>query len=365
MLTFSNSNEPNAQENIEAESIKCSACGSNMVFHPESQTLFCEHCGTKQSFATDLTAEENDIRTAFSAERVWDTESTVVFACDNCNAKVVLQKTETAKSCPFCGTAHVRRIEELAGLKPNGVIPFVLGSETALDLSKRWARKRFFAPRKFKKKLNADNISGVYAPAFTFDSNTTSYYEGRLGQTRTRTIGSGKNRRVQTYTVWYDVRGVFDRYYDDVLITSGSKLSQRELDKISPFDTNDSKVYEEKYMLGFMAYHYDMKIQDCWQSAKNLIDSNIRRGILARYSHDKVAYLNISTSHSNVTYKYVMLPVYVGNFKYKNKAYNFYVNGSTGKVQGKTPKSFWKILFTTLLSATVIVGACLLIRFLL
>lgn len=355
----------NAEINVDTESIKCSACGSNMVFQPESQMLYCEHCGTKQSFASDLRAEEIDLRTAFTTGLGWDLDGTVVFACENCNAKIVLQKSETAKSCPFCGTAHVKKTEELAGLKPNALIPFCFGNEKALDLSKAWARKRFFAPRDFKKKLNADNVKGVYTPCFTFDSNTTSYYEGRLGETRTRTVGSGKNRRVQTYTVWYNVRGTFNRSYDDILITSGTKFSQRELDKISPYKTNEGRAYEENYLLGFMAYHYDVEITDCWQNAKNLIDANIRRGILSRYRHDKVAYLNVSTSHSNVTYKYIMLPVYVGNFKYKKKTYNFFVNGSTGKVHGKTPKSFWKIFATALISVALVVGASLLVSCLL
>ena len=98
-----------------------------------------------------------------------------------------------------------------------------------------------------------------------------------------------------------------------------------------------------------MAYHYDTSIEDCWGSAKGVMDGRIRRGILSRYVYDKVAYLNVSTSHQDVTYKYVMLPVYVGNFNYKKKLYNFYVNGSTGKVKGKTPKSLWKILLTVAL----------------
>lgn len=357
MSEFSDFNDSKAEESVDTESVKCPSCGSNMVFQPESQMLYCEHCGTKQSFAQDNQAEELDIKTALLAGREWSSDSTVVFACENCNAKVVLQKSETAKTCPFCGTAHVKKTDELAGLKPNALIPFSFGDEKALELSKAWARKRFFAPRDFKKRLNADNLKGVYAPSFTFDSQTVSYYEGKIGITRTRTVGSGKNRRVQTYVVWRYIRGTYNSFYDDVLITSGSKFSQAELNKISPFDTNGGKVYEENYLLGFMAYHYDKELTDCWQSAKNVIDQSIRRGILSQYHHDRVAYLNVSTTHSDVTYKYVMLPVYVGNFNYKKKLYNFYVNGSTGKVCGKTPKSVWKILGTLIISIAIVVGA--------
>lgn len=349
------------EESVETESIKCVACGSNMVFEPETQMLCCTHCGTKIDFAKNNKAEELDIRTALEAGLDWSKDETAVFACENCGAKVVLAKNQTAKSCPFCGTAHVQKSEELIGLKPNALIPFSFGEEKALDLSKAWAKKRFFAPRNFKKKLSADNVKGIYTPSFTFDSKTVSYYRGRIGRTHTRTVGSGKNRRTQTYVVWRDICGTFYQNYDDVLITSGSKFSQRELNKISPYNTNDGKVYEENYLLGFMAYHYDVELTECWQNAKNVMDSDIKRGILSQYVYDKVAYLNVSTTHENVTYKYVMLPVYVGNYTYKNKLFNFYVNGSSGKVYGKTPKSVWKILGVVLCSIAVVVGACLLL----
>jgi hypothetical protein len=165
---------------------------------------------------------------------------------------------------------------------------------------------------------------------------------------------------VETYTVWFNVSGTYDGFYDDVLITSGSKFSQDHLNKISPYDTNDGKVYEENYLLGFMAYHYDVELESCWANAKDLIDDSLRSLILGQYVHDRVAYLNVSTSHSGVTYKYVMLPVYVGNYSFKNKLYNFYVNGCTGKVYGKTPKSVWKIALTVLIAAALVVGAALL-----
>ena len=105
-----------------------------------------------------------------------------------------------------------------------------------------------------------------------------------------------------------------------------------------------------------MAYHYDKKLEDCWGQAKATMDVKIRRNILRQYVYDKVAYLNVSTSHQRVTYKYVMLPVYVGNFNFKKKLYNFYVNGSTGKVKGKTPKSVWKILLTVALTVGLAIG---------
>lgn len=345
-----------AENSVDTENIKCSSCGSNMIFNPDKQCLVCPHCDSVISFNQNDMAQEIDLMSGLTDDNVWRKEESSVFRCINCGAKVVMQKNETALSCPFCGTAHVQKSEELAGLKPNALIPFAFGVEKALDYSKTWARKKIFAPRSFKKNLATDNIKGIYAPCFTFDSATCSTYVGRIGKTHTRTVGSGKNRRVETYVVWRNISGVFSQGYDDILITAGSKIGQDKIDKISPFGTNDGIVYEEKFLLGFMAYHYDNDLKDCWGQAKNRIDSDLRKRILAQYSYDRVAYLNVSTQHNKVTYKYVMLPVYVGAFNYKKKLFNFFVNGNTGKVAGKTPKSFWKILGTVLLGVAVVAG---------
>lgn len=341
---------------VQTETEKCPSCGANFKFDPETQGLICEHCGEKKQIENVQNVEELQLIFGTTTERDWSKDQTVVFRCDNCGAKVVLQKDETAKLCPFCGTAHVVKTDELAGIKPNGLIPFSFGYDKGVELAKSWAKKRLYAPRKFKKTLSADNVRGVYAPCFTFDSNTSSVYEGRIGKHHTRVVGSGKNRRTQTYTVWRNISGRYNQGFDDVLITAGSRLDQPKIDKMSPFDTNNGKKYEEDYLLGFMAYHYDNDVTECWQTAKNKMDAQIRRGILSQYSHDVVAYLNVSTSHENVTYKYVMLPVYVGNYTYRKKLYNFYVNGSTGKVTGKTPISPWKVLITILSVLAVIAG---------
>ncbi len=350
------------KKQVEAESVKCQACGSNLVFDPESQCLICPHCGTKVDFNTD-NAEEILLGQGLNNDCVWTADEAVVFCCENCGAKVVMASGETAKFCPFCGTAHVQKVEELAGLKPNAVVPFAFDDKKAIDFSKKWAKKKFYAPRKFKKNICADNVKGVYTPCFTFDSKTVSYYRGRVGKTHTRVRGSGKNRRVETYIVWQNISGTYTDYFDDVLITAGSKFGQKELDRVSPYQTNSSKEYEENYLLGFMAYHYDSELTDCWNEAKKRIDGAIRRSILSRYVYDTIDFLDISTTHNDATYKYVMLPVYIGNYKYQKKLYNFYVNGSTGRVYGKTPKSIFKILATVFLGITVVAGAVLLAYF--
>lgn len=353
-------------QTVQTQITKCDACGANMLFHPDTHTLYCEHCGSHQRIKNETDAEEQDIRFAFlEQDNAEDAHKSVVFTCENCGAKVTMVEGETAKSCPFCGTAHVTATEEFEGLKPNAVLPFAFGKERAIEFGKAWARKRLFAPRKFKKTLKGEGINGVYAPAFTFDSQTTSSYVGRIGTRHTRTVGYGKNQRVETYIIWRTISGTFNQFFNDILISAGSKFDQKKMQSISPYYTDGSVTYSEEYLLGYMSYRHEESIDDCWSVARSTMDSAIRRGILRQYTYNVLDYLNVSTSHADVTYKYVLLPVYVGNFKYGKKLYNYYVNGCSGKVKGKAPVSPWRVLFTTLLGIGVAVGLYFLITLLL
>ncbi len=348
------SGDEQTAERTYTEIVKCAGCGANMVFHPETQSLICPHCGSKKEFAEYKQAKELELLGGLVKDDKWSGDKETVFMCENCGANVVLAKGETATDCPFCGTSHVKKKEELSGIKPNAVVPFIFGSDVAATYAKKWAKSKIFAPRGFKKNLVSESIKGVYTPCFTFDSHTSSSYDGRIGTTHTRTVCSGKDKRVETYVVWRNIRGTEYLNFDDVLTTAGSKFDQKKLDKISPYATNAACSFKEEYLLGFMAYHYDRPIEYCWECAKLSMDKKIRKEILSHYVYDEFGYLNVSTTHEEVTYKYVMLPVYVGNFRHKKKVYNYYVNGTTGKTWGKSPKSLWKILGTIFASAAVI-----------
>lgn len=334
---------------------KCSNCGSNLVFDPQTQCLKCEHCGFLSDFEKSSAVSELAIEEAFKKAENWDDEAES-YRCENCGAVVVLARGETATVCPYCSTSHVVKTEELVGLKPNVVYPFTLTNEQGVESAKKWAKKQLFAPRKFKKSLTANNIRSIYEPCFTFDSKTFSSYNGRVGYRRTRTVGSGKNRRTETYIVWRNVSGTYSLNFDDIMINAGTTYSQKTLDKLLPFNYNTIKVYEKRFLTGYTARRYEKPIEDAWADAKNTMDAKIRSAIISSYHCDVVSYLNVSTSHSAVTYKYALLPVHLLSFRYRKKDYGVCVNGNTGKVAGKTPISPIRVTIAVLLGLAVIIG---------
>ena len=84
------------------------------------------------------------------------------------------------------------------------------------------------------------------------------------------------------------------------------------------------------------------------------MDEDLRRSILAQYKHDRVDYLNVYTSYNDTKFNYIMLPVWVCGYKFREKLYTFLVNGRTGASTGKTPVSIPKVVFTVLLGLGII-----------
>ncbi len=354
--SFGSSGEP-IEKNT--DTAKCPACGAEMIFSPEKQSLECPYCGAGKEIDCTRTSSELAFAELIRQRNGEWGEETHVFRCNNCGAKEVLERTDIAKRCSFCGTTNVTKIEELSGLRPNGVVPFAIDEKTAAKNVVTWAKKKLFAPRAFKQSVKPEKIKGTYLPAFTFDTNTFTTYTGRLGKyyTKTRRV-KGKT---QTYRElrYFHISGRFDYFFDDVLVQAGKRITQRDIEKLSPFHTNQSNAYSVEFLHGYTAQSNEKSGEECWEEAKEIIFSEIKRKILAGYDYDVVDSFIPRTTCADVTFKYVLLPIYVGHCNWKTKLYNFFVNGKNGRVTGKTPVSALKVILAALAGVLVVGGIIL------
>ena len=69
---------------------------------------------------------------------------------------------------------------------------------------------------------------------------------------------------------------------------------------------------------------------------------------------DSVSKLTFNTAYSKVTYKYVLAPIWIANFKFKEKVYNIVVNGQTGQIRGEAPVSPVKVAIAIAIVIAVI-----------
>lgn len=334
--------------------VKCPACGANMVYDSERGKLYCEHCDTVVEVRAK-TSEEQDFERLLARTNEWGAE-THVFRCENCGAQEVLSDGEIAKKCPFCGTTNIVRMAELPGLRPNAVVPFSVDKEDAVKSVRHWARRKLFAPRRFRKGAKPEDVNGVYMPAFSFDTCADAWYSGVLGKYCYRTRRVNGKVVQERYLVTFPVSGRYSMSFDDILVQASDKIEQKSLNALQPFDTNNSKEYRQEFLSGYTAGQYTKDGLACWEEAKGVIHGRLRSAILAGYSYDTVVSFNVEFHCRNTTYKYLLLPVYVGYCSWKKKLYHFFVSGHNGKVTGKTPVSPLKVGIAVLFGLAAITG---------
>ena len=82
---------------------------------------------------------------------------------------------------------------------------------------------------------------------------------------------------------------------------------------------------------------------------------HLSKKLRSKYNADRVDSIRLATSFDKITYKYILAPIWMSNFKYNDKVYSFVVNGQTGKISGKSPISPWRVAIAVLI-AIVILG---------
>lgn len=345
-------------ETKEVTDKKCPQCGGTMDFDPDTGGLTCPYCGHKQEIkiAVDKTAaEELDFEAAEAIENCdWGVEKKTVI-CKSCGAQSVYDALQISDECPYCGSNQVMEEKGKDTLAPGGVCVFKVDKKQAGVNFISWIKRRIFCPRAAKQKAKPDAFKGVYLPYWTFDTQTASTYSARYGINRYVTDSKG-NRRVETD--WYSTSGDYSEFINDQAVLASNQHEAAILSKIEPFDTENNLKYKPEYVAGFVSERYSIGLKDGWNKAIAMIRQRLARNITTKirseHRADQVNSLNVQTSFSDIKYKYLLLPAWISSFRYNGKAYQFMVNGQTGKVGGRTPISALRVLAAVLLGLAVI-----------
>lgn len=358
--------ELNYEDHMDAEKVntmketdrKCPNCGAVMDFDPSTGGLYCPFCDHREEIKEENSqgetrAEELDFSKAeFTGNCDWGAAQKTV-TCKSCGAVSVYDALAVSNECPYCGSNQVMEASDVKTLAPNGVVLFKITAQQAGEKFSNWLKKKWFAPREAKLNARADKFKGIYLPYWTFDSDTYSTYTAEYGKDRKVKRGDKET----TVTDWHKTSGNHSEFIDDALVCATGNQNVSILKRIEPFDTADNKAYKPEYLAGFIAERYSKGLKDAWEDGKkiiaNILEESVKSKILKEYNADHVRNLNMNTTHSNIKYKYLMLPVWLSSFKYKEKIYQFAVNGQSGKVGGDYPVSPWRVAFAILITIAI------------
>lgn len=339
-----------------------------MVFEPKENCLACPYCGHKQSMPKQLNRFVDEqwyehFVHASAAQLQALAANALEVTCTGCAATVTFTPPEVAGECAFCGTKIVAQPKSAdPTIAPAGVLPFKVTQNEATDHIRQWISSRWFAPSALKKFATQDGIGGVYLPFWTYDSQTRTQYTGERGEYyyTTETYTTTENGQTVTrerqvrHTRWYFRSGTVERFFDDVLIPATKSLPVDRLKALEPWDLSNIKPYDPAFLAGYKAQRYQCDLKEGFISAQGvmapIIESDIRKDI----GGDEQRISSVDTSYENITFKHILLPVYLAAYRFNDKTFQVMVNARTGEVQGERPYSAWKIaLFVMFILAII------------
>lgn len=349
-----------------SRSFPCPSCGADFVFHIGVQSLKCPYCSFVHQIETspDAAIDEQDYHAIIrklvevrDANR-HDEQGFSEVQCDACGGNVRFLGTLTSQQCPYCGSPlQLADVHEAAHRVPvDGVLPFLIAREQAATNLREWVKTRWFAPNEFKARGVDGKFNGVYAPYWTFDSMTFTRYIGQRGEHYWVTVGSGKNQRRVRRTRWYPASGAFQRFFDDVLIVASTALPKKRADDLEPWPLQKCRPFDAKLLAGFLARTYDVELESGFEEARTRIDQALELDVRQRIGGDEQRIHDINTRYNAVTYKHLLLPVWMLAYRFREKTYQVVINAGTGEVQGDRPYSWIKITLAVL-AGLAIVGA--------
>jgi predicted RNA-binding Zn-ribbon protein involved in translation (DUF1610 family) len=339
---------------LDSEQYSCSSCGAKVDFAPGTSALKCPYCGFECQIAkSDAQIAELDYRSYLeNAEQESCSHEAQRVKCDQCGAETTVPADTTAGICPFCGANMVFSGSSSRLIKPASLLPFKITYSEAIENFRRWIRGLWFAPGKLKEYAQSEGkLAGVYVPFWTYDSRATTSYYGKRGDYyyTTESYTTQENGRTVTrthqvrHTRWTPASGTVRNSFDDILILAGKSLPKKYTDRLEPWDLVNLAPYADEYLSGFRAESYQVTLPEGFEAAKQVMAPVIETSIRSDIGGDEQRIESSQTEYSGITFKHILLPVWLSAYRFGDTIYRILINARTGEVQGDRPYSAWKI----------------------
>lgn len=330
-----------------------------MQFDPATGGMKCPFCGQTQALPEAVdgrgvpTHGFEEFVAAGASKMQPLTGQALQVSCDGCGSVVAFEPPDVAGLCPFCGAGLVAQAKAADPLiSPDGLLPAKVPKEQATAEVKQWLQSRWFAPNALKRFARPEGINGVYLPFWDYDADTDSRYTGARGQhyweteyyTETDNNGNSvqRTRQVQR-TAWYPCAGEVARHFEGVLVAASRAINEGKLNALEPWDLDSMRPYEPAFLAGFKAQRYQLELPDGFEKAKGTMQRTIADDVRRNIGGDEQRIDAVETQYANVMFRHLLLPVWIGAYRFRDKVYQVAVNARTGEVQGERPYSTAKI----------------------
>lgn len=240
-----------------------------------------------------------------------------VVRCGACGGSVVYDiKTEGA-ACMFCGSMALSAAPSTDPIPtPDSTIPLSVDAATADSRYRTWAQSSWWYPRELR--TLKIQIKPMLLPAWRFFSHLETHWAG-LKSAATRSGKAPTSGKAEIDT--------------GVMVPASGGISQKELMEIQPYDEaglidwNEDAArlpWEPPQLTEHGATLQAHELMASWHA--NRIRSE--RSLIS---------CNVSPVITDQDVKLLMVPIYIGAFRYRKKPWRFLINAQTGEVVGDAP----------------------------
>lgn len=279
--------------------------------------------------------------------------------CPQCGAQVDLPPERIADLCAFCASPLV----DAAARSDHAdlVAPFDLSQAVAARRLGRYLQDKWFLPSKLKEAGKPESLHGVLVPFWSYAATARSDWTAQQGIHWTRvetytTVVDGKTivrTRTVTETEWFDSSGTHVATYDDHLVSGSRGLSEAEANELEPFDLGKALPFTPEFLAGWVAEAPTVPRTEAREVADRELADTENAAIATFLPADRTAGVESTTSIQVTDLKLVLLPVWIGTWRYKGEPLRLLVNAQTGEVVGELPTDWLKV--TLLVLATLFV----------
>lgn len=349
--------------------LDCDVCGAPLRWAPEARALACDHCGARREvLVRDILVVERPLeaRSIQAASTGFGLELRVL-ECETCGARTALEGTATSDRCPFCGSARV--LDQGAHrnrVRPESLVPLEVGRDRVEAEFQKWVRSRWFRPNALRRQKSFQ-AAGVYVPAWTFDARAHSRWTAQSGtyywETEHVTVVVGGKPRREARQVrkvrWQPAAGQRLDDFDDVPVLASKGIDAELGERLGRFDPVGFVPYRPEYLAGWRAEEYQVDLEEAWRRGRESMEATQRARCAGDVPGDTHRALRVETRLSDVRWKHVLLPIWSLTYEFRGKPYAVLVHGQSGRIVGRAPISWVKVLLALLAAAAIVAAVAL------
>ena len=346
-------------------------CGAEATWDPAKKALVCHYCGAVSPANIELTATgqetvvEHDLVTALrgipDSARGWQADKIEV-KCQSCQAISVFDADRVGQRCNFCGSSALVPYEEVKEpFRPESLLEFKISEDQVRDAIREWYGSHWFAPNALKSRAMTDTVRGMYIPYWTFDAQTHADWMAESGyyyyETEEFTDSEGRRSTRQVQKVrWSRSAGELDHFFDDELVPASKGVQPDLLREIEPFPTTkELKPYNPGFLSGWVVERYQIDLVTAAQRARDAMQRQLEQLCGQQVPGDTYRNLQVDADFSGQTFKHILTPIWLLTYDFRGRSFQVAINGYTGKIAGRYPKSWAKITLVVILVVIVLV----------